>query len=165
LAAAGKYSEAYELATQVLARDPSELRVSSLMPELSDDLSVSTKPVGAKVYLRRLGSGREERVGVTPINHLRAARAEYILSIRKAGGARCYIATLWNIGNQTATRAALAFYDSALSKGNALTAFSAMLRSINNGLYENIYILWGLHFTSLGHPATKSDAQGRRSRF
>ena len=85
LAAAGKYPEAYELATQVLARDPSQLRVSGLIPELSDDLSVSTKPAGAEVYLRRLGSGRVERVGVTPIDHLRIARAEYILSIKKAG--------------------------------------------------------------------------------
>jgi len=85
LATASKYSEAYELATQVLARDPSELRVSSLMPELSDDLSVSTKPAGAEVYLRRLGSAQPVRVGVTPIDHLQIAHAEYILSIRKAG--------------------------------------------------------------------------------
>jgi eukaryotic-like serine/threonine-protein kinase len=85
LAAVGRYPEAYELASQVLARDPSQLRVSSLISELSDDLSISTKPVGAEVYLRRLGSRRAERVGVTPINHLRIARAEYILSIRKAG--------------------------------------------------------------------------------
>jgi len=55
------------------------------MPELSDDLSVSTKPAGAEVYLRRLGSAQPVRVGVTPIDHLQIARAEYILSIRKAG--------------------------------------------------------------------------------
>jgi hypothetical protein len=72
-----------------------------------------------------------------------------------AGGARCYIATLWNIGDQTAMKAALEFYNSALSDGTVLTAFSAMLRSISKDLYRNIYIFWGLHFTSLARPATK----------
>ncbi|HEX4773158.1 MAG TPA: SUMF1/EgtB/PvdO family nonheme iron enzyme [Bryobacteraceae bacterium] len=85
LTAAGRYPEAYELATQVIARYPSEVRVSSLTREFSDDLSVFTKPAGAEVYLRRLGSGRAERIGVTPIYRLRIARAEYILSLKKAG--------------------------------------------------------------------------------
>lgn len=74
-----------------------------------------------------------------------------------AGGARCYIATLWNVGNQTATKAALAFYDCALASGKVLTAFSAMLRTIRNGQYRNIYILWGLHFTSFVRPPSKSE--------
>jgi hypothetical protein len=74
-----------------------------------------------------------------------------------AGGARSYIATLWNVGNETATKAALAFYDSALAGGKVLGAFSAMLRSIGNGRYRNIYILWGLHFASFVRPAAKSD--------
>lgn len=75
-----------------------------------------------------------------------------------AGGARCYIATLWNVGDATAMNAALAFYDSVLAQGNVLTAFSVMLRSIKNDRYRNIYILWGLHFSSLARPAMKSDA-------
>lgn len=74
-----------------------------------------------------------------------------------SGGARCYIATLWNVGNETATEAALAFYDSVLADGKVLTAFSALLHSISKGRYRNIYILWGLHFTSLVRPAKKSD--------
>jgi formylglycine-generating enzyme required for sulfatase activity/DNA-binding winged helix-turn-helix (wHTH) protein len=85
LAAAGKYAEAYDLARQLLSSEPAEPRIASLMSELSDDLSVMTKPAGAEVYLRRLGSVRPERVGVTPIDHLRIARAEYILSLRKTG--------------------------------------------------------------------------------
>jgi eukaryotic-like serine/threonine-protein kinase len=85
LAAAGKYAEGYNLALEILSREPAELRITSLMSELSDDLSVTTKPAGAQVYLRRLGAARPERVGVTPINHLRIARAEYILSLRKTG--------------------------------------------------------------------------------
>jgi hypothetical protein len=51
----------------------------------------------------------------------------------------------------------LAFYDSALSDGKVLTAFSTMLRSIIKERYRNIYILWGLHFTSLVSPPIKSD--------
>jgi hypothetical protein len=51
----------------------------------------------------------------------------------------------------------LAFYDIALADGKILNAFSAMLRAIGKDLYRNIYILWGLHFTSLVRPATKSD--------
>lgn len=74
-------------------------------------------------------------------------------------GARCYIATLWRVRDSTAQRAALAFYDSLLSGGRVLPAFSAMLRSIDNNRYQDIYILWSLHFTSLARPATKSDQQ------
>jgi len=76
-----------------------------------------------------------------------------------AAGARCYIATLWSVGDKTAMKAALAFYDAALAGGNVLAAFSAMLRSINKDLYRHIYILWGLHFTSFPHLSTKSDNQ------
>ena len=76
-----------------------------------------------------------------------------------AAGARCYIATLWGVGDQTAKTAALAFYDAALAGGYLLTAFSAMLRSINKDLYRDIYILWGLHFSSFPRPLTKSDDQ------
>ena len=76
-----------------------------------------------------------------------------------ATGARCYIATLWPVGDSTAQEAALAFYDSLLGGGKLLPAFSATLRSIDNNRYKDIYILWGLHFTSLAHPATKSDQQ------
>ena len=76
-----------------------------------------------------------------------------------ATGARCYIATLWRVGDSTAQQAALAFYDSLLSGGKVLPAFSAALRSIDNNRYKDIYILWGLHFTSLARPAMKSDEQ------
>lgn len=76
-----------------------------------------------------------------------------------ATGARCYVATLWRVGDSAAQRAALDFYDSLLSGGKVLPAFSAMLRSIDNNRYKDIYILWGLHFTSLAHPLTKSDQQ------
>jgi hypothetical protein len=76
-----------------------------------------------------------------------------------ATGARCYVATLWRVGDSTAQQAALAFYDSLLGGGKVLPAFSAILRSIDKNQYKDIYILWGLHFTSLARPATKSDQQ------
>jgi hypothetical protein len=72
-------------------------------------------------------------------------------------GARCYIGTLWNVGNQTAMNAAITFHRSVLDDGSVLRAFSSMLRSVSKDLYRNIYIAWGLHFTSLARPATKSD--------
>jgi len=85
LTAEGKYSEAFELGTKILDRLPGEPRVIRLLNEFSDDLSVSTIPPGAEVSLRRLGSARPERIGVTPINRARIARGEYILSIHKQG--------------------------------------------------------------------------------
>src|SRR5438132_1480796 len=55
---------------------------------------------------------------------------------------------LWRVGDETAKTAALAFYDATLRDGKVLPAFSAMLASIKNPLYRDIYILWGLHFTT-----------------
>jgi CHAT domain len=75
------------------------------------------------------------------------------------GGARCYIATLWNVGDETAMKAAVTFYESVIADGSVLNAFSTMLRSITEDEYRHIYILWGLHFSSFRHPAAKSDAQ------
>ena len=73
------------MAVRVLAYLPAEPTVNHLMLELSDDISVSTTPPGADVYLRRLGSSGQERLGLTPIRHLRVARGEFIITIRKAG--------------------------------------------------------------------------------
>ena len=85
LAAAGRYQEGYELALQVLAKLPAERTVSRLMSELSDDVSVITRPPGAEVFLQRLGSSNVERLGLTPIQHLAVARGEFVVSIRKSG--------------------------------------------------------------------------------
>lgn len=85
LAANGRYQEAYDLALQVLRQIPAEPQVTRLMSELTDELWVSTTPPGAQVYLRRLGSSTEERVGVTPIQRFTLARGEFIISIRKPG--------------------------------------------------------------------------------
>jgi CHAT domain len=73
------------------------------------------------------------------------------------GGARVYIGTLWNVGNQTAVRAAITFYTKMLADGNVLDAYGEMLRSITTDKYRHIYIMWGLHFSHLPRPVKKSD--------
>lgn len=72
-------------------------------------------------------------------------------------GARIYIGTLWNVGNQTAVNAATAFYAKLLADGNVLAAFGRMLHSVTNNKYRHIYIMWGLHFSSLPRPSKKSN--------
>jgi eukaryotic-like serine/threonine-protein kinase len=69
----------------VIRQIPAEPQVTRLMSELTDELWVSTTPPGAEVYLRRLGSSTEERIGMTPIEHFTLARGEFIISIRKPG--------------------------------------------------------------------------------
>ena len=85
LASEGKYLEGYELALQVLRSLPGDPTVTLLLSELSDSISVSTTPPGAEVFLRRLGSSETQRLGVTPIQNVKVARGEFIISIRKAG--------------------------------------------------------------------------------
>ena len=72
-------------------------------------------------------------------------------------GARAYIGTLWSVGNETATEAALTFYREIVANESILAAFAAMNSSIRNPAYSNVYILWGLHFSSLRKPSNKSD--------
>lgn len=72
-------------------------------------------------------------------------------------GARVYIGTLWNVGNQTAVNAATTFYAKLLPDGDILNAFREALRSVTNEPYRHIYIMWGLHFSSLSRPMKKSD--------
>jgi hypothetical protein len=74
-------------------------------------------------------------------------------------GARSYIGTLWSVGNETAKRAAKAFYESLIQQGNLLSAFFAMNKTITNKKYEDVYIFWGLHFSTLAKVSVKSDAK------
>jgi hypothetical protein len=76
-----------------------------------------------------------------------------------AAGARSYLGTLWSVGNKTASCAATDFYEEAIRQGNLLAAFFAMNGRISNKKYQNVYILWGLHFSSLRKPSEKSDAK------
>lgn len=67
--------------------------------------------------------------------------------------------TLWSVGNETAKRAAKAFYENLLQQSNLLSAFFAMNKTIINKQYENVYIFWGLHFSTLPKVSVKSDTK------
>ena len=72
-------------------------------------------------------------------------------------GARAYIGTLWRIGNETASHAAIVFYEQVLQHGNCIDAFHKMNQSVTSERYKNVYIFWGLHFSSLSRPANIDD--------
>ncbi len=63
-------------------------------------------------------------------------------------GARGYIGTLWAIENEAAVRAAKTFYE-ALFSGSILEAFHKSVKSIDGTASKDVYIYWGLHFTTL----------------
>jgi len=91
LAQAERFFEAYDLALSVKKYLPEEPTIARLMRTMADDLSVSTEPPGAQVYLKRFApdeSGNfppRQLVGATPLNHLQIARGAYILYIEKEG--------------------------------------------------------------------------------
>ena len=72
-------------------------------------------------------------------------------------GARGYIGTLWAIDNQSAVLGARTFYDNA-SSDTVLGAIHKAIKAIAVAQSEDIYVYWGLHFTSLspGHSAAAS---------
>lgn len=67
-------------------------------------------------------------------------------------GARCYVGTLWKVGNETARQSAIVFYRSVLQQSNLLEAFHKMVRAIDANKYRNVYVFWGFHFSSLAQP-------------
>jgi CHAT domain-containing protein len=91
-------------------------------------------------------------------NNTCSSSHEIALTIIHAG-ARSYIGTLWSVGNETAKRAAKAFYENLLQQGNLLSAFFEMNKAIINKQYENVYIFWGLHLSTLPKASVKSDAR------
>jgi hypothetical protein len=74
-------------------------------------------------------------------------------------GARAYLGTLWKVDNRVAREAARAFYDQVLVSGSLLHSFYEMTRSIANSKYRNIYIFWGLHFSTLKSPKRKPEQE------
>jgi serine/threonine protein kinase/formylglycine-generating enzyme required for sulfatase activity/predicted esterase len=94
LAQAGRYFEAYDLASGVQQYLPNDATITRLMPTISDTLSVTTDPGGARVYLKRFLPDEKgnfpprELVGTTPINNLRIPRGQYILYIERNGKAQ-----------------------------------------------------------------------------
>ena len=72
-------------------------------------------------------------------------------------GARAYIGTLWRVGNITAKNAAIAFYTELFRAGSLLSAFHSMVKLQTRDKDANVYIFWGLHFSTLKKPTEKSD--------
>jgi len=83
-----------------------------------------------------------------------------ISSFFLSGGARAYIGTLWAVPDDAAVTAAEVFYRNA--KGSTLiVALHRALREIAGTSAEDIYVLWGLHFSTLGRG--RSIAESRRA--
>lgn len=61
------------------------------------------------------------------------------------------------MGNETARQAAISFYKSVLQQRNLLAGFHQMLAGINIDRYRNIYVFWGLHFSTLARPPRLED--------
>jgi hypothetical protein len=77
-------------------------------------------------------------------------------------GSRGYIGTLWAIDNEGAIIGARTFYDSVFS-GTVLSAFHRAVRAIDNTQSKNIYVFWGLHFSTIS-PARNAQ-ESRREVF
>lgn len=64
-------------------------------------------------------------------------------------GARAYIGTLWEVNNQVAKSVAENFYTEVFGT-TILSALQKSLSHTKGNNNENIYILWGLHFSTIG---------------
>lgn len=87
-AAEQKYLEAFELAMQMKKYLPNDERLAKLMPVIADNISVTTEPAGARVYLKRFTldeAAPRKLIGTTPISKLTIARGEYLMTIEKEG--------------------------------------------------------------------------------
>lgn len=83
-----KYFEAFELAEQLKKYLPNDDRLAKLLPVISDNISVTTEPAGARVYLKRFtpdDTAPRELIGTTPISKLAIARGEYLMTVEKEG--------------------------------------------------------------------------------
>lgn len=91
LAKERKFFEAYDLAIQVQNYLPDDEKIKRLMPIIADELSVTTEPSGAKIYLKRYSpdsSGNfpaRELIGTAPLEKNRIPRGSYILYLEKEG--------------------------------------------------------------------------------
>ena len=65
-----------------------------------------------------------------------------------SSGSRGYIGTLWNINNNIATKCAESFYESLFDE-TILNSLHQSLELAKDTSDENVYLYWGLHFTSL----------------
>lgn len=75
-----------------------------------------------------------------------------------AGGARGYIGTLWDIKNEVAVQGSKTFYEN-LSGSTILNAIHSANLATKGTSSEDIYVYWGLHFSTL--PAPTDPRTGR----
>lgn len=80
-----------------------------------------------------------------------------------SAGARGYIGTLWNIGNTAAVTAANIFY-SSLGTYSVMSSLHRALKGIEQSPSKDIYLYWGLHFTSVGRGVSDPE-EGRKRVF
>jgi serine/threonine protein kinase/formylglycine-generating enzyme required for sulfatase activity len=91
LAKARKYFEAFDLASLVRPYVSDDPTLMALTPTISDTLSVTTEPAGARVYLKRYQPDENgvfparQSIGMTPITKLRIPKAPQILYLEKDG--------------------------------------------------------------------------------
>ncbi len=91
LASDGQWAEAFELAQRARRDLPGDASLATLLPSVTDVLSVTTDPPGARVFLRRYEAARgsepgEARdLGLTPLKDVGLARGDYVLRLEKEG--------------------------------------------------------------------------------
>jgi hypothetical protein len=70
-----------------------------------------------------------------------------------SSGAKAYVGTLWAIDNTVATVGAQSFYDSAIEdESTIIEAVHRALAEVDVSDDRNIYMLWGLHFSTVPKP-------------
>ncbi len=77
-----------------------------------------------------------------------------------SNGARGYIGTLWDIENSAAVAGANAFYGNLFDKG-VLNAFFESIKAVRGTDAENIYVYWGLHFSTLDRGTSYEESRSR----
>ncbi len=91
LADRGRYVQAFELAKNAERRLGSDTTLAGLMAAVSDLLTITTQPEGARVFLQRMPASGETAppdsisLGTTPLKNLRVARADYRVVVQKDG--------------------------------------------------------------------------------
>lgn len=89
LAKAGRFAEAYALATAAERWIRSDTTLARLLPLVADHLSIVTDPAGASASIERFSpdapSPPGRAIGTTPIANLRLARGDYRVVITKDG--------------------------------------------------------------------------------
>ncbi len=74
-------------------------------------------------------------------------------------GARGYIGTLWNIQNSSAVNFSTEFYRNIFSD-TILQSFHRATKSLESSNDNNIYIFWGLHFSTMSIQLNLTESRG-----